>query len=81
MRLKITGTFNGDLFCYVTHSSGYSVLLNRVGRTAGNAFGYDDPGLDVLFDDDAVNDVHGYRQIVTGNPNTVNSRTAAEGKP
>jgi len=70
VRLKISGTFNGDLFCYVTHGSGYSVLLNRVGRTAGNPFGYDDPGLDVTFDDAAGNDVHVYRLTVTGNHNT-----------
>jgi subtilisin-like proprotein convertase family protein len=66
VRLKISGTYNGDLFCYVTHGSGYSVLLNRVGRSSNNAFGYDDDGLDVTFDDGATNDVHGYGQI----PNT-----------
>ena len=26
--------FNGDLYAYLTHGSGFSVLLNRVGRTA-----------------------------------------------
>ena len=67
VRLKISGTYNGDLFCYVTHGSGYSVLLNRVGRTADSAFGYGDPGLDVTFEDGATNDVHHYRQMVTGN--------------
>lgn len=65
-----TSWFNGDLFCYVSHSSGYSVLLNRVGRTASNPFGYDDPGLDVTFDGAAGNDVHVYRLPVTGNHNT-----------
>jgi len=28
VRLKISGTYNGDLFCYLVHGSGYSVLLN-----------------------------------------------------
>src|SRR5882762_2247429 len=28
--LKITGTYNGDLYCYLTHGSGFTVLLNRV---------------------------------------------------
>jgi subtilisin-like proprotein convertase family protein len=69
VRLKISGTYNGDLFCYLAHGSGYSVLLNRVGRTAGNPFAYDDPGLEVTFDDAATNDVHRYRAIVTGNEN------------
>ena len=58
VRLKISGTYNGDLFCYLAHGSGYSVLLNRVGRTAGNPFGYGDPGLEVTFEDGATNDVH-----------------------
>src|SRR5678815_1283256 len=34
VRLKINGEFNGDLYGYVRHSSGFSVLLNRPGRTA-----------------------------------------------
>jgi subtilisin-like proprotein convertase family protein len=67
VRLKISGTYNGDLFCYVTHGSGYSVLLNRVGRTANSAFGYEDPGMEVTFEDGATNDVHDYRLTVTGN--------------
>jgi subtilisin-like proprotein convertase family protein len=70
VRLKISGTYNGDLFCYLTHGSGYSVLLNRVGRTASSAFGYDDDGLDVTFEDGPTNDVHGYRVTLSGNPNT-----------
>src|SRR5688572_10580263 len=45
--LDITGDFNGDLFVTLTHDSGYSVLLNRVGKTASNSFGYPDPGMDV----------------------------------
>jgi subtilisin-like proprotein convertase family protein/Cu/Zn superoxide dismutase len=67
VRLKISGTYNGDLFCYLTHGSGYSVLLNRVGRRADSAFGYGDPGLDVTFEDGATNDVHDYRLTATGN--------------
>jgi subtilisin-like proprotein convertase family protein len=70
VQLKIVGTYNGDLFCYLTHGSGYSVLLNRVGRTASDGFGYDDPGVDVTFYDGAINDVHIYRLVVTGNPTT-----------
>src|SRR5436309_952718 len=32
LTLKLTSTFNGDLYCYLTHGSGHAVLLNRVGR-------------------------------------------------
>ena len=40
--LTISGTptpgdaFNGDLYAYLTHGSGFAVLLNSTGRTAGN---------------------------------------------
>src|SRR6266851_9184815 len=64
--LKLTGTWNGDLYCFLTHSSGYTVLLNRVGRRAGSSLGYGDEGFDVTFDD-AANDIHTYRVQVTGN--------------
>jgi subtilisin-like proprotein convertase family protein len=69
--LKISGNFNGDLFGYLTHGSGYSVLLNRVGRVAGNDLGYGDGGVDIKLDDTAVNgDIHTYRLKLTGNNNT-----------
>src|ERR1051326_4514026 len=48
--LKISGTYNGDLYCYLTHGSGFTVLLNRVGRRSGSSFGYSDSGLDVTFE-------------------------------
>lgn len=65
--LKIAGSFNGDLYAYLSHGSGFSVLLNRVGRTASNDLGYGDAGFDVLLDDDAANgDIHTYRLKLTG---------------
>jgi subtilisin-like proprotein convertase family protein len=74
VRLKINGEFNGDLYGYVRHSSGFSVLLNRPGRTASNAAGYDDSGFDVTFATGAANgDVHVYRNVstpATGSPLT-----------
>ena len=70
--LNITGGFNGDFYAQLTHGSGFSVLLNRVGRTASNPFGYGDPGLDVTFSDSAlaVADVHQYRATLFGNETT-----------
>ena len=66
VRLKVSGEFNGDLYCYLRHSSGFAVLLNRPGKTAANPFGYADSGLDVTFDDAAPNgDVHSYQHIMT----------------
>ena len=53
--LEITGGFNGDLSAYLIHSSGFSVLLNRPGKTAVNSTGFNDAGMNVVFDDDGTN--------------------------
>jgi hypothetical protein len=66
VRLKITGQFNGDLYAFVRNSSGFTVLLNRVGVTASNPFGYGDSGFDVTFQAGAANgDIHLYQDITT----------------
>jgi subtilisin-like proprotein convertase family protein len=66
--LSITGGFNGDYYAYLTHDSGFAVLLNRAGRTATDDFGYPDSGFNVTFEDGAANgDIHNYR--LTLNPN------------
>ena len=59
--LDISGTYNGDIYAYLAHDLGFSVLLNRSGRTAGDAFGYDDDGFNVTFSDSAANDIHTYQ--------------------
>ena len=65
--LQVSGTWNGDLYCYLTHGPGFAVLLNRVGRRPGSTVGYGDNGLDVTFDDGAANgDVHVYRRTLNG---------------
>jgi subtilisin-like proprotein convertase family protein len=59
VRLKITGEFNGDLYAYLRHSSGYVVLLNRPGKTAADTNGYADNGFNVTFQNGAANgDIH-----------------------
>ena len=55
VRLKIAGEFNGDLYGYVRHSSGLSVLLNRPGRDGTHPFGHADDGFDVAFQTAATN--------------------------
>src|SRR5882724_6990936 len=56
VNVKLTGTFNGDIYCYLAHGGTNSILLNRVGP------GYSDKGFDVVFDDASTNgDVHVYR--------------------
>jgi subtilisin-like proprotein convertase family protein len=63
--LDIAGNFNGDLYVYLQHGSSLSVLMNRVGRTAANPFGYADSGLNVTFLDSAANgNIHTYQNVV-----------------
>lgn len=59
------GGFLGDLYVALQHSGGYSVLLNRVGRSAASSAGATDGALDVLFDDSAtLGDIHQYRAVL-----------------
>jgi subtilisin-like proprotein convertase family protein len=57
VKLNISGSWNGDLYGYLVHSSGFTVLLNRVGRTSSSSFGYGDGGFNVTFDDQAARTV------------------------
>jgi len=64
VRLKIAGEYNGDLYGYVRHASGFTVLLNRSGRTASDTWGYADSGFDVTFQTGAANgDIHVYQSV------------------
>jgi hypothetical protein len=58
--------FNGDLYAWLQHDTGFSVLLNRVGRDLGNPAGYSDNGLSIVLDDSAANDIHTYRAALGG---------------
>ena len=69
LTLNIAGGFNGDYYAYLVHATaggtGFAVLLNRVGATASNAFGYSDAGFsNVTFSGSAANDIHGYQSIM-----------------
>ena len=65
VRINLSGGWNGDLYAYLVHNSGFSVLLNRVGRSLaeGTSFGYSDAGMNVTFDDQSTHtrDFHFYR--------------------
>ena len=59
--LNLSGGWNGDLYAYLVHDTGFTVLLNRVGRTTGNAPGYGDSGMNVVFNAVGVGgDIHSY---------------------
>ena len=54
--LNVTGGFNGDLYAYLLGpSGGFAVLLNRVGLTAANPFGYGDTGFNITLADGYAN--------------------------
>ena len=57
--LTIAGGFNGDLYGYLVHDSGFAVLLNRVGRTSSNLLGYGDAGMNLTLSASG-NDIHNY---------------------
>jgi subtilisin-like proprotein convertase family protein len=58
--LDITGGFNGDLYAYLAYGNGFAVLLNRVGRTGSDYFGYGDAGFSITLSDSATTDIHLY---------------------
>lgn len=63
-RLTTSGEYNVDLYAYLRHETGFSVLLNRVGVAAGDVYGYADGGLDVQLTDTAANgDIHLYQTV------------------
>jgi subtilisin-like proprotein convertase family protein len=63
--LDISGGYNGDLYAYLRGPSGaFDVLLNRVGVTGGDAFGYSDTGFKLTFDDSTThNNIHFYQNL------------------
>jgi subtilisin-like proprotein convertase family protein len=59
--LDIAGQWNGDLYAYLSYDGGgFAVLLNRVGKTANDPFGYGDSGFVLTLDDFASRDIHLY---------------------
>jgi subtilisin-like proprotein convertase family protein len=57
--LTVTGGWNGDLFAYLAHETGFAVLLNRIGRTDLVPDGSSSSGFAVTFDDaGAGGDIH-----------------------
>jgi subtilisin-like proprotein convertase family protein len=66
--LNIVGNpvaFNGDYYVSLVGPTGAkSVLLNRVGVSSGNAFGYADNGVTITLDNQAANgNIHLYQNI------------------
>jgi subtilisin-like proprotein convertase family protein len=52
--------WNGDFYVTLQHDSGFSVLLNRTGKTTWNPLGYSDNGFDITFTLGG-SDIHSYQ--------------------
>lgn len=58
------GAYNGDFYAELVNSQGgFAVLLNRVGMSSVNQWGYSDNGFDVTFSDAAAYDIHFYQNF------------------
>lgn len=66
--LVIAGGWDGDLYAYLSHGSGFSVLLNRIGSSTNNPGGSGVSSLNVEFSDSYLTDIHN----APGNPLTGN---------
>jgi subtilisin-like proprotein convertase family protein len=56
--LDLSGGWNGDLYAYLAHDSGFAVLLNRVGRTSANPDGSASSGMNIVLGDSLGPDIH-----------------------
>jgi subtilisin-like proprotein convertase family protein len=56
--LNLTSGWNGDLYAYLSHGSGFVVLLNRIGSTASNPGGSGVSGMNVELSDSYLTDIH-----------------------
>ena len=56
--LAFSGGFNGDLYAYLVHGSGFTVLLNRPGRDPGTPDGAASSGMTITLDDLGSADIH-----------------------
>jgi hypothetical protein len=60
VNLNISGGYNGDLYATLSYGGVLVPLLNRVGVTSGDAFGYGDTGFNLTLSSAGVYDVHSY---------------------
>lgn len=64
LTLNITGGFNGALYAYLTGPLGQTtILLNRVGVTGSNPYGYNDLGMNITLSDQGAYNIHDYGSV------------------
>ena len=76
--LRVEGDYDGDLYVTIRHNDAETILLNRPGRSATTPFGYDTGGMNVTFQDNAVNgDIHVYQSSSSYSPVAGSTLTGA----
>ena len=65
--LNISGGYNGDLYVFLSHDSGFAVLLNRVGANASGEDGYSTAGFNNITLAMTGTDIHTVAAPITGN--------------
>lgn len=58
VELNFSGGWNGDLYAYLVHDSGFAVLLNRPGRSVTTPDGSASQNLNITLDDSYALDIH-----------------------
>jgi subtilisin-like proprotein convertase family protein len=58
VNLNFTGGWNGDLYAYLVHADGFTVLLNRPGRSVASPDGSAASGMSITIADSAIMDIH-----------------------
>jgi subtilisin-like proprotein convertase family protein len=58
VQLTMSGGWSGDLYAYLTHGTGFAVLLNRPGRSLADPDGSGTIDLSVILADSASFDIH-----------------------
>lgn len=62
VNLNLSGGYTGDLYAYLSYGGVLVPLLNRVGVSSGDAFGYGDAGVNITLSSGGACDVHWYQQ-------------------
>lgn len=73
--LNFSGGYNGDLYFYLVHGSDMVVLINRVGVSSSDPFGYSGSGMNITLSTSAANgDIHNYGGGIASGTYTADGR-------
>lgn len=61
VKLLLSGGYNGDLYGYLVHETGFAVLLNRVGVGTADPLGYTNAGFNVTLSATGAQNIHFHR--------------------